>query len=193
MPESQPSMVAGGLLFAIVFLFGVFVYFAPTLTAHQRRHPQFTAILWLNVLVGWTFIGWVAAFVWALTTSQLQVQRSSFEDAPLSKGVRLSAEKVCPRCAEMVKAAAQVCRYCGHEFPEPSTSASVAPELPSIDRASLARATGPEAYKGFRYTLLSDFRIEVRVDGQLYFWPSLFEFRKAIDTLLNKWANSPPD
>ena len=26
--------------------------------------------------------------------------------------------KICPRCAEEVKAAAQVCRYCGHEFAE---------------------------------------------------------------------------
>jgi uncharacterized protein UPF0547 len=26
------------------------------------------------------------------------------------------AEKVCPRCAERVKAAAKVCRFCGHEF-----------------------------------------------------------------------------
>jgi hypothetical protein len=27
-----------------------------------------------------------------------------------------SDEKVCPRCAETVKSAAEVCRYCGHEF-----------------------------------------------------------------------------
>ena len=25
-------------------------------------------------------------------------------------------EKTCPKCAEQVKAAAQVCRYCGHSF-----------------------------------------------------------------------------
>ncbi|MFG1319860.1 zinc ribbon domain-containing protein [Xanthobacter autotrophicus] len=28
-------------------------------------------------------------------------------------------EKVCPRCAETVKAAALVCRFCGHEFTAP--------------------------------------------------------------------------
>lgn len=27
-----------------------------------------------------------------------------------------SATKVCPRCAEAIKAEATVCRYCGHEF-----------------------------------------------------------------------------
>jgi ribosomal protein L40E len=27
-----------------------------------------------------------------------------------------SDEKVCPRCAETIKLAAQVCRFCGHEF-----------------------------------------------------------------------------
>ncbi|HEY3637174.1 MAG TPA: zinc ribbon domain-containing protein [Rhizomicrobium sp.] len=29
-------------------------------------------------------------------------------------------EKLCPRCAEHVKAAANVCRFCGHEFDTPS-------------------------------------------------------------------------
>jgi hypothetical protein len=30
----------------------------------------------------------------------------------------LATGKKCPRCAEIVKEQARVCRFCGHEFPE---------------------------------------------------------------------------
>lgn len=41
-------------------------YFAPTLIAGHLKHRQFTGILLLNMLLGWTFIGWVAALIWAV-------------------------------------------------------------------------------------------------------------------------------
>lgn len=38
----------------------------------------------------------------------------------MQRGVSLDQDsKVCPECAETIKAAAKVCRYCGHRFEEP--------------------------------------------------------------------------
>jgi len=45
-----------------------FVYVFPSFVADKRYHRQRWAILALNLLLGWTFIGWVAALVWALTS-----------------------------------------------------------------------------------------------------------------------------
>jgi hypothetical protein len=42
-------------------------YFLPALIAAGRKHHQNGAIFTLNLLLGWTFFGWVAALVWAMT------------------------------------------------------------------------------------------------------------------------------
>ena len=42
-------------------------YFAPTIVAGLRKHHNAMAIGALNLLLGWTVIGWIAALVWALT------------------------------------------------------------------------------------------------------------------------------
>jgi hypothetical protein len=42
-------------------------YLAPTAIAYHRHHHQTLAIGALNVLLGWTVIGWIAAFIWACT------------------------------------------------------------------------------------------------------------------------------
>ncbi|UAW58759.1 hypothetical protein ASO78B_055 [Escherichia phage vB_EcoS_ASO78B] len=47
----------------------IFVYLLPSFVALQRKHVNRTAICVLNILVGWSFIGWVAALVWALVKS----------------------------------------------------------------------------------------------------------------------------
>lgn len=53
-----------GLLLFLLFL----LYLAPTLVAGIRNHRNVVAILALNILLGWTLIGWVAALVWSLTS-----------------------------------------------------------------------------------------------------------------------------
>jgi Superinfection immunity protein len=45
----------------------LFVYFLPALVARERTHHQVLAIFMLNLLLGWTLLGWVGALIWACT------------------------------------------------------------------------------------------------------------------------------
>lgn len=51
-----------GLLLIILLL-----YFVPTVVAARRAHPQVSAIVIINVFLGWTFVGWVIALAMAFT------------------------------------------------------------------------------------------------------------------------------
>ena len=44
----------------------LFVYLLPTVIACSNKHKQTAAIVALNLLAGWTGVGWIGAFVWAL-------------------------------------------------------------------------------------------------------------------------------
>ena len=41
------------------------IYFFPTVIAAVRGHREVFAILVLNTFLGWTYLGWVMALVWA--------------------------------------------------------------------------------------------------------------------------------
>jgi T4 superinfection immunity protein len=57
-------------LFAFFFLpifgFGFVLYFLPAIIGFGRGKRDAVSILVLNLLLGWTAIGWVIALVWAL-------------------------------------------------------------------------------------------------------------------------------
>ena len=53
---------------AVLLLVGG-VYFFPAIVAGRRKHHNFLAILMLNLFLGWTFLGWVMALVWACTSN----------------------------------------------------------------------------------------------------------------------------
>lgn len=55
------SSTTGWLLLLVI----LGVYFLPTIVA--GRHRNSSAIFILNLLLGWTFVGWVIALVWAFT------------------------------------------------------------------------------------------------------------------------------
>lgn len=50
-----------------LLLVGLLFYLLPGAVAVLRGHHNAFAILLLNVLLGWTFVGWVVALVWAFT------------------------------------------------------------------------------------------------------------------------------
>jgi hypothetical protein len=56
------KQIAEGWLIIIGF---VGIYFAPTTLASMRNNRQTLAIFMLNLLLGWTLLGWIAAVVWA--------------------------------------------------------------------------------------------------------------------------------
>jgi hypothetical protein len=58
----------------LFLLFPIIMYFFPAIVAGIRRHRNATAITVLNLLLGWTLIGWVVSLVWAFTNqSQPQI------------------------------------------------------------------------------------------------------------------------
>ena len=62
-PASKATSDDGGKTIAL----GLIFYMLPTLIALARRHHNLLAICFLDLLAGWTGIGWFIAFIWSLT------------------------------------------------------------------------------------------------------------------------------
>ena len=58
------SISLGQVLWLGVLLL-VPIYFVPSYIAFKKSKKQKTAIIVLNIFLGWTFLGWVVALVWA--------------------------------------------------------------------------------------------------------------------------------
>ena len=57
--------IIGFILLLGIALICFFIYFLPTIVARHKRNA--TAIFALNLLLGWTLIGWIVSLVWSLT------------------------------------------------------------------------------------------------------------------------------
>ncbi len=54
----------------IIFALSILLYFLPTIIGRNKRNVG--AILTLNLLLGWTVVGWVVALEWAMTVETPQ-------------------------------------------------------------------------------------------------------------------------
>ena len=50
----------------LVLFVAACVYLLPSVVAASTRHRHTGLIVMLNVFLGWTIVGWLVAFVWAL-------------------------------------------------------------------------------------------------------------------------------
>lgn len=129
-------------------------YFLPSVIASTRNHHQANAITWLNILTGWTGVGWLAAFIWSLTAVRLDLNSDY--------------TKACPHCAERIMRSAAICKHCGKtttprikertrvNTPTPPTPAKASRgEKHLAARYGIEKEDGYYLYQGKRYGSLA--------------------------------------
>ncbi|HEY6946157.1 MAG TPA: superinfection immunity protein [Candidatus Acidoferrum sp.] len=101
----------------IVMLVSLFLYFLPAFLA--RKRSDFTSILLLNLLAGWTFIGWIIALIWALSSErQRQVPAQPVAAPPPQPPA--AGSFFCNACGKPYSAGARFCTSCGAALPATS-------------------------------------------------------------------------
>jgi hypothetical protein len=70
MKPQDYDLLIGLLLAFLAFTLFICVYLLPTFIAYRKDKKDKLAILLINIFLGSTFIGWVIALVWALTTDK---------------------------------------------------------------------------------------------------------------------------
>lgn len=68
-------MHLAGMFFHPLFGFGFVLYFLPVIVALVKSRRDTLSICLLNLFLGWTFIGWVVALVWAFKPEAAAVAR----------------------------------------------------------------------------------------------------------------------
>jgi len=105
-----------GEIFGILGLIGIVFYFLPTFIAFNRKKSNKISIFLLNLFLGWTFIGWIVALIWAVSSDPQQaniIVNQQMNNGYMPSKSDDSQTKKCPACAEDIKLEAKKCKHCG--------------------------------------------------------------------------------
>ena len=64
--SASVGVLAAFLIIGMIFGLG----FLPTIVAVNRKHNNTLAIFFMNLVLGWTFFGWIGALIWACTDNR---------------------------------------------------------------------------------------------------------------------------
>jgi len=80
------SYLVSSIVIAGLMCVSLVVYLAPLVIGWTRRVPDLGAVAVINILLGWTLIGWVAALALALRTASPPAPRDGYVVPPPSGG-----------------------------------------------------------------------------------------------------------
>lgn len=84
---------------------GILLYFLPAIIGRHKRDAA--GIFLVNLLLGWTVIGWVIALIWACTSEDSQVRYVHMPVQPryccqCGSGIAYSGAHFCTACGRAV-------------------------------------------------------------------------------------------
>ena len=85
-------------------IFSILLYFLPTLIGRDKADAG--AIFIVNLLFGWTVVGWFIALIWACTSER-------YIHVPVY-AVPASSGRFCSQCGVLSPYGAHFCSSCGH-------------------------------------------------------------------------------
>ncbi len=87
----------------LFLLFVGLMYFLPTIIGREKSDAGF--IFLVNLLLGWTVVGWIVAFIWACAADTRPV--------PVRFVPVASSGRFCSQCGSLSVGGAHYCSACG--------------------------------------------------------------------------------
>jgi hypothetical protein len=64
-------MTSDSIILLAVLLSALAIYLLPTIIAALKGHKYFWVILFINIVFGFTLIGWVGSLIWSIAGDKL--------------------------------------------------------------------------------------------------------------------------
>ena len=94
----------------VVGLLAIGLYFLPTIVAMRREKVNMLPIALLNLLAGWTGVGWIGALIWAISTQAIDV-------AAAGEPEQKRTATLCANCGKYSPSGTRFCPHCGAGLP----------------------------------------------------------------------------